>query len=398
MDQGFDVYCGLDVGKSEHHATALNRAGERLFDKPLPQDEARLPELFMTLQQHGNVLIVVDQPNTIGALSGAVARDCGCEVAYLPGLAMRKAADLYPGNSKTDARDAFIIAETARAMPHTLRAVDRDSEVLSALKVLSRFDTDLTHECTRAINRLRSLMLQIFPALERAFPGTILTRSLVLELLIKYAGPTGLRAAGRGNMLRWARNHSRKDPAALIDSVFAAWGEQTVTVAGTEAVELVIPRVAAQIKELKHQRTIVAEEVEKFLDDFPFSTVLMSMPGVGIKTAATYSWPSATGAASALRDTSPPTLASHRHTALRHLHPRRIPCPFRQQGTQERTVPIRMDSLLPRPLIQGLLRAETRRREETQRCHHLPRPAPQRRHLRHAQKRNPLPGKAPQAA
>ncbi|BCW73492.1 hypothetical protein NicSoilB8_45360 (plasmid) [Arthrobacter sp. NicSoilB8] len=131
MDQGFDVYCGLDVGKSEHHATALSRAGERLFDKPLPQDEARLRELFTTLQQHGNVLMVVDQPNTIGALPVAVARDCGCEVAYLPGLAMRKAADLHPGNSKTDARDAFIIAETARAMPHTLRAVDRDSEVRS---------------------------------------------------------------------------------------------------------------------------------------------------------------------------------------------------------------------------------------------------------------------------
>ena len=122
--------------------------------------------------------MVVDQPNTIGALPVAVARDCGCEVAYLPGLAMRKAADLYPGNSKTDARDAFIIAETARAMPHTLRAVDRDSEVLSALKVLSGFDADLTHECTRAINRLRSLLLQIFPALERAFPGTVLTRPL----------------------------------------------------------------------------------------------------------------------------------------------------------------------------------------------------------------------------
>lgn len=287
MDQGFDVYCGLDVGKSEHHATALSRAGERLFDKPLPQDEARLRELFTSLQQHGNVLMVVDQPNTIGALPVAVARNCGCEVAYLPGLAMRKAAHLYPGNSKTDARDAFIIAETARAMPHTLRAVDRDSEVLSALKVLSGFDADLTHECTRAINRLRSLLLQIFPALERAFPGTVLTRPLVLDLLIKYAGPTGLRAAGRPNVLRWARNHSRKDPAKLIDAIFAALGEQTVTVAGTEAVELVIPRVAAQIQELKHQRTIVAAEVEKLLDDFPLSRVLMSMPGVGIKTAAT---------------------------------------------------------------------------------------------------------------
>ncbi|GAA1123508.1 IS110 family transposase [Arthrobacter flavus] len=287
MTEHFDVYCGLDVGKSEHHATALTPAGERIFDKPLPQDETRLRKLFTGLGRHGRVLMIVDQPNTIGALPIAVARDCGCEVAYLPGLAMRKAADLYPGRSKTDARDAFIIADTARTMPHTLRAVDRDSEVLAALKVLSGFDADLTHECTRAINRLRSLLLQIFPSLERVFVGTILTRTLVLDLLIKYAGPTGLREARRGNVLRWARNHSRKDPTKLIDEIFTALGEQTVTVIGTDAVELVIPRVAAQIKELKHQRAIVAAEVEKLLDDFPLSIVLMSMPGVGIKTAAT---------------------------------------------------------------------------------------------------------------
>lgn len=84
-------------------------------------------------------------------------------------------------------------------LPHTLRAVDRDSEVLAALKVLSEFDADLTHECTRAINRMRSL---------------------VPELFIKYSEPIGLRAAGRSNVLRWAGNHSRKDPVNLIDAVF----------------------------------------------------------------------------------------------------------------------------------------------------------------------------------
>jgi hypothetical protein len=48
----------------------------------------------------------------------------------------------------------------------------------------------------------------------------------------------------------------------------------------TEAVELVILRVAAQIWELKHQLVIVAEEVERLLDDIPPLQVLMSMPGV----------------------------------------------------------------------------------------------------------------------
>ena len=128
--------------------------------------------------------MVVDQPNTIGALPIAVARDVGCSVAYLPGLAMRKAADLYPGRSKTDARDAFIIADTARTMPHTLRQVDRDSDVLSALKVLAGFDEDLAHETTRALNRIRSLLTQIHPALERVFVGGTLFDHVTPEMTI----------------------------------------------------------------------------------------------------------------------------------------------------------------------------------------------------------------------
>jgi predicted RNA-binding Zn ribbon-like protein len=48
------------------------------------------------------VLLIVDQPNTVGALPIAVARTCDCAVAYLSSLAMRSAADLYPGKAKTD--------------------------------------------------------------------------------------------------------------------------------------------------------------------------------------------------------------------------------------------------------------------------------------------------------
>ena len=61
------VFCGLDVGKSEHHATALDPAGKRLHDKKLPNTEPRLRELFTSLAQHGAVLVVVDQPASIGA-------------------------------------------------------------------------------------------------------------------------------------------------------------------------------------------------------------------------------------------------------------------------------------------------------------------------------------------
>ena len=130
------------------------------------------------MQAHGSVLMVVDQPNTIGALPIAVARDCGCTVGDLPGLAMRQAADFYPGRSKTDRRDAFIIADTARTMPHTLRAVDRDDQILAALKMLAGFHDDIAKDATRTKNRLRSMLTQIHPALERVFAGEILSRTL----------------------------------------------------------------------------------------------------------------------------------------------------------------------------------------------------------------------------
>lgn len=96
----YDVFCGIDVGKTSHHAVALAPDGQRLCGTDLP-DESRIRS--EDLARHGRVLVVVDQPRNIGALPVAVARECGVNIAYLPGLRMRRIADLYPGRSKTDA-------------------------------------------------------------------------------------------------------------------------------------------------------------------------------------------------------------------------------------------------------------------------------------------------------
>ncbi|MGV0409426.1 IS110 family transposase [Corynebacterium resistens] len=286
-EHSIDIFLGLDVGKSEHHACALDRDGNKVFDKPLPQLESELAGVFHQLQKRGTVLVIVDQPNTIGALPIAVARDCSCEVGYLPGLAMRKTADLYPGRAKTDKRDAFIIADTARTMPHTLRAIDRNNEVLSALKMLSGFDDDIARDCTRTVNRLRSILTQIYPSLERVFAGSTLTRTPILKLLIHYKGPQGLKRAGYQRLLNWMIKRTRKDPTPLVDDIFAALKAQTVTVPGSDAAELVIPQLAANIKALKEQRNTIAEQVEKMLADVPLCEVLDRVcPESAILTAA----------------------------------------------------------------------------------------------------------------
>lgn len=280
-----DVFVGLDVGKGEHHAVALDRSGRRLLDKPLPNDEARLRGVLDQLAAHGTVLLVVDQPATIGALPVAVAQARGALVGYLPGLAMRRIADLHPGEAKTDARDAAIIAETARTMPHTLRSIKVSDEQVAELSMLCGFDDDLAGQITQVGNRVRGLLTQIHPALERVI-GPRLDHPAILDLLQHYPSPAAMRSAGEkrlGNRL--LKNAPRKGRAWAAE-IIAALGQQTVVVTGTNAAALVLPRLAEQLAGLRRQRDEIAVEVEKIVDQHPLQPVLTSMPGVGVRTAA----------------------------------------------------------------------------------------------------------------
>ncbi|WP_116206789.1 IS110 family transposase [Amycolatopsis circi] len=285
MTSEYAVFLGLDVGKGEHHAVGLDPSGKRLHDAPLPNTEPKLRAMFDKLAAHGPVLVVVDQPATIGALPVAVARACGHDVAYLPGLAMRRIADLYPGNAKTDARDAYVIADAARTLPHTLRQLNVDDEALAELDVLAGFDDDLAAEATRVSNRIRGLLTGIHPALERAL-GPKISHPAVLEILSRCGGPIGIRKAGRRKLTAIATKHAPRMGAKLVENILAALDEQTVTVAGTAAADKILPRLADNLKTVLQQRKTIASEVEEILDAHPLAQVLTSMPGIGVRTAA----------------------------------------------------------------------------------------------------------------
>lgn len=61
MNTEYDVWLGLDVGKTSHHGCGLGASGARVFDHELPQDEIALRDVITTLQiDYGRVLVVVD--------------------------------------------------------------------------------------------------------------------------------------------------------------------------------------------------------------------------------------------------------------------------------------------------------------------------------------------------
>ncbi|MEU1368367.1 IS110 family transposase [Streptomyces sp. NPDC005803] len=278
------VFLGLDVGKGEHHGRGLTPTGKTVFDKRLPNSEPKLRALFDKLSaKYGTVLVIVDQPANIGALPLAVARDAGCLVAYLPGLTMRRIADLYPGEAKTDARDAFIIADAARTMPHTLRALATTDETIAELDMLAGFDDDLAGEVTRTANRLRGLLTQIHPSLERIL-GPRIQRPAVLTILERYGSPALIRKAGRRRLVTLIRPEAPRMAERLVEDIFTALDEQTVIVAGTGAATTIVPSLATQLRAHLSQRAALERQIAALLEAHPLSKLLTSMPGIGVRT------------------------------------------------------------------------------------------------------------------
>lgn len=210
-----DVWVGLDVGKQEHFADVLGHDGERLFARAVANDQADLEALLDRAAGHGTPGLVIDQPGSIAQVALAVVARRGTPVAYVPGLVMRRAPDLYPGEAKTDRRDAYVLADTGRTRRKQVHWLDAGSdELLASLRVLNGFDIDLAADATRLASRLRDALTSISPALERAV-GDRLHQAGVRGLLATYPTLTALRAASQSRIERTVKARSPRIAAKV---------------------------------------------------------------------------------------------------------------------------------------------------------------------------------------
>jgi transposase len=281
-----DVWIGLDVGKEEHFADVLDDNGESLFARGVTNDEADLVALLERAGEYGTAGLVIDQPGSIAQLAIAVAARAKVPVAYVPGLVMRRAADLYPGEAKTDRRDAFVIADTARTRRRSVHWLDTSSdELLDQLRVLNGFDVDLAADLTRLTNRLRDSLVAVSPALERAI-GSRLHQAGVRDLLAKFPTPTALRTAGRARITTTVKKRSPRVAVKVVDAIMTALGAQTVTMPAEAAVGRVIAELAVELDRLHTRRDTLAAEIEEVFLAHPFGQVLVTLPGIGPRTGA----------------------------------------------------------------------------------------------------------------
>ncbi|GAA2654816.1 hypothetical protein GCM10009864_19980 [Streptomyces lunalinharesii] len=187
------IGAGIDSGKGHHHGLALDVDGKTLLSRQVASDEPELLKLMgdvLDLADGREVTWVVDMTGGEPALLLALLINHGQEVLYMPGRLVNRASDGYRGEGKTDARDAYVIADQAR-MRRDLRPIRPCDEAAIELKLLTGRRADLVEDRTRVVNTLRGTLLSMFPAMERALD---VTNTGPLRLLTGYQTH---QAAGR---------------------------------------------------------------------------------------------------------------------------------------------------------------------------------------------------------
>jgi transposase len=219
----------------------------------------------------------VDQPGGSAALLLALLWERDQKVLYVPGLTVDRARDAYRGESKTDARDARVIADQAR-MRSDLGELRAGEQELSELQLLLARRRDLITDQSRTITRLRETLLSLFPALERALD---LNSKGPLTLLTHYQTPAQLRGAGHKRVATYLRNRGVKGSNKVADKALAAAKAQSVTLPAQDIAASIVAELAGDVLSLKERIESIDKELQKRFFARPEARVLISLPGMG---------------------------------------------------------------------------------------------------------------------
>jgi transposase len=273
------AWVGIDVGKTHHWACVVDAEGKTLLSVKVANDEAEIMALLAKMGSLAVQLIcAVDIIGAPSALLLALLARAGQSVCYASGRVVAAMSAAYAGEGKTDAKDSYVIAETAR-LRRDLSVIDAGTDLVRNLAVLTGHRADLIADRVRMINRLRDLMTSVFPGLERAFDYSSHKGALVL--LTGYATPDRIRRIGQTRLTGWLRSRNVRGSADVAARAITAARAQTIVLPGQDLTAGIITELANGILALDDRLKVLDAQIQVTFAEHPHAVIIQSMPGFG---------------------------------------------------------------------------------------------------------------------
>lgn len=273
------VWAGIDAGKGHHWVAVVDETGATVWSQKINNDEAAiLAALGEILDLADEVAWAVDICGTSSALLLALLAAHGQQAVYVPGRTVERMSGAYRGEAKTDARDAYVIAETARHR-RDFATIDVPAQLAADLALLTAHRQDLVADRVRMINRLRDVLTGVFPALERAFDYSGHKGALVL--LTGYQTPATIRRRGRARLTAWLANRSVRGADTVAATAVQAAEAQHTTLPGEDVAAQIVADLAAQILALDDRLKRIDRQIRETFHSHPQAEIIESLPGMG---------------------------------------------------------------------------------------------------------------------
>jgi transposase len=279
------VFAGLDAGKEIHWLAVVDQAGDTLLSRKVDNTEQDLAAAIAETSALGDErLWAVDIPGGVASLALALLWERAERVVYLPGITVDRSRSTYRGENKTDARDAFIIADQAR-MRRGLTELKPDDEVLAELALLISHRRDLVQDQTRAITRLRQALVALFPGLEKALS---FRSEGPLVLVSRYQTADQIRRSGVSRIEAYLKSKGVKSAGKLAAKAVAAAKAQTVRLPAQGVAAEIVSDLADEVLSLRSRLARVDKELSNRFFSHPQAKIVVSLPGMGPLTGAEF--------------------------------------------------------------------------------------------------------------
>jgi transposase len=274
------VWVGIDVGKTTHHACAVDETGKVVWTQKLANQQRAIEQLIERAHKSAEQLQwAIDLTSPLALMLITVLLGAEQSVVYVPGRVVNTMTGAFRGEGKTDAKDARVIAETAR-LRSDLSEVTMPDELVVELTQLTGYRADLMADWVRGINRLRALLGSIFPALEAAFDYSTRTPLILVAYLCT---PSEIGAAGiDGVTTHLVQNQAW--PASIAKTAATAVtlaDEQPLALPGEAGTAALVKRLAHRLLELDREIKDVDKTITERFRDHPYAHIIESLPGFG---------------------------------------------------------------------------------------------------------------------
>jgi transposase len=287
------LFIGDDWAEDHHDVELEGADGRRLARARLPEGLDGVVRLHALVAEHAPAAwagltpeqaarqVVVGIETDRGPWVVAL-RAAGYQVFAINPLSAARYRERHStSGAKSDAGDAHVLAEIVRLDRDHHREVAGDSDLADAIKLLARAHQTAIWERTRQVLRMRSALLEYFPAAVQAFED--LSATDALQLLGRASDPDRAARLTRAQLvsaLRAAHRHHVEAKADALQSVLRAPAlRQPVTTQGAYAA--VVAGQVSVIVALNEQITKLGQVVGEHFGRHPAADIYLSQPGLG---------------------------------------------------------------------------------------------------------------------